>query len=67
MKRKNIAYFMFVGAMMGLGLFVNNVFLLVGIVSLCGGHMLLGHGHENEHTHDATLSEDEKQSKLGYH
>ena len=67
MKRKNIAYFTFVGAMIGLGLFVNNVFFFVGMISLCGGHMLLGHGHGDEHTHDATLSEDEKKSKLGCH
>lgn len=65
MDHKNIAYYMFVGAMIGLGLFVNSIFLFVGMVGLCGGHMLLGHG--NEHTRDATLSEDEKKSNLGCH
>jgi len=60
LKRKNIAFFGFVGVMIGLGLFVNSAFFLVGMVSLCGGHMLLGHNHGNEHTHDAVSSEEEK-------
>jgi hypothetical protein len=67
MKPKNIAFFSFVGAMIGLGLFVNSVFFLVGMVSLCGGHMLLGHGNGNDHTHNIDSSEDEKKTKVGCH
>lgn len=65
MRRRNIVFFAFVGAMIGLGLLVNSAFFLIGMVSLCGGHMLLGHGET--HTHNATSSEDEKKNKFGCH
>lgn len=67
MKRKTIAFYSFVGVLIGLGLFVNSMFFLVGMVSLCGGHMLLGHNHANEHAHEATSGEDEKKIQSGCH
>jgi hypothetical protein len=67
MKPKNVAFFSFVGAMIGLGLFVNSVFFLVGMVGLCGGHMLLGHNHANEHAHETTSGEDEKKTQAECH
>jgi hypothetical protein len=65
MKIRSIALFTFVAVMMGLGLFVNGAFFLVGMVGLCGGHMLLDHG--KAHTHDVTTSEDEKKNKFSCH
>lgn len=67
MKLRSIALFTFVAAMMGLGLFVNGVFFFVGMVGLCGGHMLLGHDHGKTHTDNVTSSEDEKKNKFGCH
>jgi hypothetical protein len=67
MKRKHIAFFALVGVMMGLGLLLNSAFFLVGMVSLCGGHMLLGHNHANEHAHDTTSGEDENKTNIGCH
>jgi len=67
MKPKNIAFFSFVGVMIGLGLLVNSLFFLVGMVGLCGGHMLLGHGHGNEHARETTAREDEKKAQGGCH
>ena len=53
MKRRNIVFLAFVGAMMTLGLIVSNGFLFIGLASLCGGHMLL-HDHATEpHAHGA--------------
>ena len=58
-------FFGFVGIMMGLGLFVNSVFFVVGMVSLCGGHMLLGHG--DGHKRDPASMKDEEKTKDGCH
>ena len=60
MKRRTAVFLAFVGIMIGLGLVVNTAFFLVGMVSLCGGHMLLGHSHGNDHTHGAASSEEDK-------
>jgi len=49
MKRRTAIFIAFVGIMIGLGLLVNSAFFLLGMVGLCGGHMLLGHDHDNEH------------------
>jgi hypothetical protein len=67
MKRKAIAFFSFIGVIIGLGLFVNNVFFLVGMVSLCGGHMLLGHGHGNDNAQETISNEDEKKAEVACH
>jgi len=63
MRLRDVVFFGVVGIMIGLGLFVNSVFLLVGMVSLCGGHMLLGHGKEHEHA--ATPMKDDEKTKNG--
>ena len=62
MRLRTIFFVGFVGIMMGLGLFVSNIFLLVGMSSLCGGHCLL---HGKEHDHDSS-TRDEK-TKTGCH
>jgi len=62
MRRRTVVFIAFVGVMIGLGLLVNSTFFLIGMVGLCGGHMLLGHGHGNEH---AATSDDER--KKGCH
>ena len=45
MKRRTVIFLASVGSMIGLGLLVNSAFYLLGMVGLCGGHMLLGHDH----------------------
>ena len=60
MKRRTVVFLAFAGIMIGLGFVVNSAFFLVGMVSLCGGHMLLGHDNE----HDATSDDNRKN---GYH
>jgi len=64
MRLRDIAFFGLVGIIIGLGLFVNSVFFLLGMVTLCGGHMILGHGKEHEHE---TRSHDDEKTKSGSH
>ena len=64
MRLRTIVFVAFVGIMIGLGLFVSNIFLLVGMSSLCGGHMLL---HGKEHDHDSTSPKDEEKTRTGSH
>ena len=61
MRLRNIVFAGFVGVMIGLGVFVNNAFFLVGMISLCGGHLLLGHG--KQHKHDAATMRDDEKTK----
>jgi len=49
MKRRTAIFLGFIGIAVGLGLLVNSAFFLLGMVGLCGGHMLLGHDHGNDH------------------
>lgn len=63
----NAIFYAAVGVMMGLGLFVNRAFFLVGMVSLCGGHMLLGHNHGDKHARNTNADEDEKRIRQGCH
>ena len=49
MKRRTVIFLASVGSMIGLGLLVNSAFYLLGMVGLCGGHMLFGHDHGHEH------------------
>jgi hypothetical protein len=62
MRLRDIAFFGLVGIMIELGLFVNSVFFLLGMGTLCGGHMILGHGKEHE-----TRSHDDDKTKSGCH
>ena len=64
MRIRTIIFLGFVGIMIGLGLFVNNIFLLVGMSSLCGKHLLL---HRKEHNHDPASAEDDDKKKTGCH
>lgn len=65
MRLRSILFFGFIGVMMGLGLFVNSIFFLLGMVSLCGGHVLLGHG--KEHGHDSAAVPDDEKTKSSCH
>ncbi len=67
MKVRNAIFYSFVGVLMGLGLFVNSAFFLVGAASLCGGHMLLGHNHGDEHARNPNMDEDAKRIRQGCH
>jgi hypothetical protein len=62
---KSIALFSLVAALVSLGLFVNSLFFFAAMVSLCGGHTLLGHNHGKGH--EATSDEDGKKTKLECH
>jgi hypothetical protein len=64
MRLRTIIFVGFVGIMLALGLFVSNVFLLVGMSSLCGGHMLL---HGKEHNHGSASVEEDEKTKTGCH
>ena len=64
MRLRAIIFVGFVGVMIGLGLFVNQIFLLLGMSSLCGGHMLL---HGKEHDHDSASTKDDEKTKTSCH
>jgi hypothetical protein len=64
MRLRTIIFVGFVGIMIGLGLFVSNIFLLIGMSSLCGGHMLL---HGKEHNRDSASTKDDEKTKTGCH
>jgi hypothetical protein len=64
MRLRTIIFVGFIGAMIGLGLFVNSIFLLLGMSGLCGGHMLL---HGKEHNHDSVAVKDDEKARTGCH
>jgi len=64
LRMRTIGFIGFVGLMIVLGLFVSNVFLLLGMGSLCGGHMLL---HGNDHKHETASVKDDEKAKTACH
>jgi hypothetical protein len=60
LKHRNVVIAGFFGAMVALGIFVNGLFLLAAVASLCGVmHLFGGHHGGAEHKHDTAHGERE--------
>lgn len=65
MKLRNLIFVGLFGILGALGIFVNSLFLLAAVFSLCGlMHLFGGHDHGgNSHTHTSPIDEKDKTSR----